>query len=170
MDSQLIQFYQNKTSGPAGRFIADIWAYSFDELEYHHDFIQWLFPLPEKSQFNAAAPLLSQADIKAFKTDNLLKDQVLKSFEVMAQFYGFEIKKVNGHVALERSRDFSGRLNNWLTPGNHNFLRISRILRFLSLIAQKDLALAFFKQLQKIHRNYDSVIGRSFDYWKSALA
>ena len=42
-----------------GRLLSHILGFSLDELEFHHDYIQWLFPLPEPSGANPSAPLLS---------------------------------------------------------------------------------------------------------------
>ena len=38
------------------------------QLEAVHDYIQWLFPLPEPSGFNVAAPVLDRDSIQEFRT------------------------------------------------------------------------------------------------------
>jgi hypothetical protein len=43
--------------------LSDIHEFDFYELEFHHDYIQWLFSLPEPSGANEWAPLLSERDI-----------------------------------------------------------------------------------------------------------
>jgi hypothetical protein len=42
-----------------GRYLREIQEWPDDQLESVHDYIQWLFPLPEPSGFNVAAPALS---------------------------------------------------------------------------------------------------------------
>jgi hypothetical protein len=79
--SRLLDFYRGLETDTQGRLLEDILAWPDDDLEAVHDFIQWLFPLPEPSQFNPDAPLLTEIDIAAFKSDPLLQANLMKSFE-----------------------------------------------------------------------------------------
>ena len=45
-----------------GRYLHDILKWPDKRLESTHDYIQWLFPLPEVSGFNPEAPTLSRPD------------------------------------------------------------------------------------------------------------
>ena len=65
--SRVVDFYLGTRPDTEGRFLKDLWSWSDRDLEEVHDFIQWLFPLPEPSQFNPDAPLLTAEDIAAFK-------------------------------------------------------------------------------------------------------
>jgi hypothetical protein len=60
--SQLLDFYRGTQLDSSGRMLHEIWDWTDDDLEAIHDFIQWLFPLPEPSQFNPDAPLLTPED------------------------------------------------------------------------------------------------------------
>ncbi|HEY6287985.1 MAG TPA: opioid growth factor receptor-related protein, partial [Nitrospiraceae bacterium] len=71
-----------------------------DGLERTHDYIQWLFPLPERSSANPDAPLLSLADIRAFGESEELRSNLVRSLVVMLRFYGLE---VSGEPAASRS-------------------------------------------------------------------
>ena len=135
--SELIAFYLGQSPDNRGRFISDIWAYNHVQLEQVHDFIQWLFPAYEPSMFNPSAPILTQQDISEFKNNTVLRDAVKRSFALMTNFYGFAFSE----DAL-RKAEKSSML--WITPGNHNFLRITRILKFLVAIDMRKLALQFF--------------------------
>ena len=86
--SQLIEFYRGTGSDARGRNLEQIWAYSDKEMEYHHDFIQWLFPLREPSQFNPDAPVLSDEDIRIFREDASLRENLARSFERFLSFLG----------------------------------------------------------------------------------
>src|ERR1043165_3546689 len=66
MSAKLIDFYFGNGTDFAGRRIEDVWAMSFEELEYNHDFIQWLFPLRERSGVQPDVPVLDDATIHAF--------------------------------------------------------------------------------------------------------
>jgi hypothetical protein len=58
----------------------------------------------------------------------------------------------------------------WLTPHNHNFLRITRILKCLCLTGLKAEAAAFFTALQFVYTSYADVIGEeTLGYWQAAV-
>ena len=65
-ESRLVEFYAGRGTDFAGRRIEDIWRMSLDELEYNHDYIQWLFPLRERSGVQPDVPVLDDATILAF--------------------------------------------------------------------------------------------------------
>jgi hypothetical protein len=164
-DSALIRFYRGEGQDTAGRSLATLLAWDDEQLEYVHDYIQWLFPLPERSAFNPAAPLLSAQDVAAFLEDARLRQALRAAWERMLRFYGFALSQ-DGSVAAERDAS-----RPWLTPGNHNFLRITRILRALTLLGLSSQAEVFLAALQIL---YDSgaahVIGaRSLKFWRGAV-
>ena len=138
--NSLIAFYRGTAHDTAGRSIADIWTWDAKRLEMIHDFIQWLFPLPEPSRFNPDAPLLSAEDIAAFHIDPGLQERARCSLDLMLGFYGL---RREGDL-IQRSADFSQKMH-WLTPLNHNHLRLTRIMLFLrhiGLTAEADALLA----------------------------
>ena len=63
----IIDFYLGKAPDGAGRCIEEIWKFGHERLERVHDYIQWLFPLPDKSPFNRDAPVLTPKTIRAFR-------------------------------------------------------------------------------------------------------
>lgn len=169
-DSQLIEFYRGNGRDHRGRLLSHIHQYAFHDLERHHDYIQWLFPLPEPSGANAEAPLLSEEDIAAFKADASLRKTLRQSFELMLQFYGLELQRGDENPVVARSDNFVPRSNVWLTSSNHNFLRISRILRSLSLLGLHDHAVAFLKCLEDIYVEEPQTIGEmTLGYWRRAV-
>lgn len=64
-----------------------MWTWDFEKLECAHDYIQWLFPLPERSAFNCDAPIVDEEVIQAFQSNPHLRQNLLRSFRVMLQFY-----------------------------------------------------------------------------------
>jgi hypothetical protein len=110
---------------------------TFDELERHHDFIQWLFPLPEPSSVNPEAPLLSNDDIVLAQNNREIQLNLLRSFDTMAAFWGFFRNQDN---ELTRSADFEHLSRKWCCSSNHNQLRITRVLKCLSLTGHAELA------------------------------
>ena len=162
-------FYRGDGRDHRGRSLSDIHGFDFYELEFNHDYIQWLFPLPEPSGANASAPLLSKEDIAAFQSDQALRKTLQQSFLLMLQFYGLDLFERDGHLEIMRSASFDERSGLWLTAGNHNFLRISRILRSLSLLGLGAYARAFLECLETIYAENPTTVGTTtIGYWRSA--
>ncbi|WP_335808207.1 opioid growth factor receptor-related protein [Vreelandella populi] len=66
-NERLIAFYCGKGHDHKGRRLEDMWGLPSFWLEHTHDYIQWLFPIPEMGRFNAFPPLLTsevQADFE----------------------------------------------------------------------------------------------------------
>jgi hypothetical protein len=167
-ESELVEFYAGRRPDFAGRRIDDIWRMSFDELEYNHDYIQWLFPLRERSSVQPDVPVLDDAAIRAFSAPDL-RDRVRKSAHVMAAFYGLEITDERGSLAVRRSARFDERRRNWLTRGNHNFLRLTRILKSLTILGHEELSRAWLRALTSIYEEHAGIIGPvTIAYWRDA--
>jgi hypothetical protein len=169
-ESSLVAFYRGDGRDHRGRLLSHIHQYSFDDLERHHDYIQWLFPLPEPSGANPWAPLLTEEDAAAFQGDESLRASLLRSFQLMLQFYGLELEAGADHVEIRRAAGFDDRRRIWLTPGNHNFLRLTRILRSLSLLGEGRHAAALLKCLDAIYADEARIIGTTtMGYWRGAV-
>ena len=166
MNMPVVDFYLGKKTDTSGRTLAKILAWNYYELETTHDYIQWLFPLPEPSQYNQLAPLLDAEQIARFLTDAELRRQLMVSFDMMLGFYGFER---NG-MSIVRSNLWEERSRNWLRFGNHNHLRLTRILKSLSILGLKDYALALYDALNAVFAENSSLISRTtMGYWERAL-
>jgi hypothetical protein len=159
----LLEFYSKAGSDDRGRRIEEIWRFSHDELEAIHDYIQWLFPLAERSAFNPGAPLLDDATIQRFRSDATLRANLERSLEVMLDFYGF----VRDEDRIVQGRSFGERSVNWLTPGNHNFLRLTRILKSLTLLGLANRAAQLLACLENVYAANKTVIGaRTIGFWR----
>ncbi len=163
----LISFYKDGGMDHAGRTHTDILSFDDDQLEHVHDYIQWLFPLPEQSQFQPHVPVLTGEDIQAFKSQPAMQDNMRQSFHRLLAFYGFR----DTGETLELTENFNERVQNWLTPMNHNFLRITRILRSLTLLGLDEEAKRFFDTLDKLYQapGAKEMIGNSHRYWKAQI-
>jgi hypothetical protein len=169
--SALVAFYRGEGRDHRGRLLSHIHQYAFDDLERHHDYIQWLFPLPEPSGANPDAPLLTADDIASFQSDESLRRALSRSFELMLQFYGLTLEGSEDDPSVVEGPRFVARSSVWLTRGNHNFLRISRMLRSLSLLGLPRHAGAFLKHLEKIYSAQEDTIGTiTMGYWRRAVS
>jgi hypothetical protein len=168
----LVAFYLNQRPDSEGRMIEQIWSWDYESLEYTHDYIQWLFPLKQRSRFNPDAPLLNEAAIQAFRTNEPLRSHLRQSFEVMLGFYGLQCnERGNGQIEVTKSDKYRERKTVWLKRGNHNYLRITRILTSLNLLGLEDYAQAFFNGLDQIYSEQSDRIGsETYAFWKNAAS
>ncbi|MYL24469.1 hypothetical protein GLV89_11850 [Halomonas alkaliantarctica] len=164
-DTRLIAFYRGEAPDYQGRMIADLWALSPFWLEHTHDYIQWLFPIPEASRFNAFAPVLTPAVQAAFKEDTTMREHQQRSLAVMLDFFGLE-RRGDTIVA---GPSLSMQTHIWLKAGGHNHLRITRIIRSLALCHQETLARAFQDAVITIGTQRGVVSETSLAYWRDAF-
>ena len=166
-NTPLIAFYRGQAPDAAGRRIDEIWRWDFRRLEIAHDYIQWLFPLPEPSRFNTAAPCLAAAEARRFHSDSDLQARLGLSLDLMLKFYGLARRG----QAIVRGGEFAARAADWLTPLNHNHLRLTRILLTLGYLGRKADAEALFACLADIARGEgrDAISERSAGFWRSAI-
>ena len=162
--SDITAFYADIAGDHQGRLITQIWQFDLQQLESCHDYIQWLFPLDQASQYNPSAPLLTRTDLDEFHHSLVLKNNLLRSLDMMLEFYGFQRQ----HQQIQPSESFNQRTAVWLHPGNHNMLRISRILKSLRLLGLEQYAELFFNTLSQLYLQQPKAIGDSFAHWQHA--
>src|SRR3546814_8615650 len=122
--SPILAFYRGDPPDGAVRTIVEVWAFDHYDIERHHDFIQWLFPLPQPSRFNPDAPILTPETAAEFHVSDDLRGRVSGSLDMMLGFYGFE--RVDG--AIRPAADFEARAAAGAWPGDPNPLRPSRMV------------------------------------------
>lgn len=155
-DPPLVLFFDPAASGPdpIGRSLPQILSWSDVDLEYSHDYVQNLFPLPEGSRYNANIWLITSEVYDAFHARSELRESLEKAFARMIAFYGLEIKHshadaVSGRVMeVTRGQNYDSAKHGWVIRFNHNHLRITRVLRSLRLLGLSELAAAFHRFLQ----------------------
>lgn len=151
-----------------GRKIEQIWAFSDEQLENIHNYIQWLFPLREPSRYNRAAPILDEETIGEFLANGELRRRLLISFKLMLKFYGFQVLEKGGMLEVVKAADYSAKKEAWQTYGNHNYLRITRILTSLNLLGLEAYSRAFLDCLEIVYAEDSSRIGAAtMQYWRS---
>jgi len=111
-------------------YISDMWDMSDEEIEYTHDFIQWLFPTDTPSRYNSEAPVLNQEDITDIKKSNKAQTNL----------------KFSANWFL----NFLDRHSYWIDKRDHNQLRIKRIKKCLRLLIDINFSDKFLKQVNKL--------------------
>ena len=137
-----------------------------------HDYIQWLFPLAEKSAFNPHARVVDESVIQFFRRDLRLQENLRRSLSVMLGFYGLKCYETeSGKIVVEKSEADPIRKREWICLFNHNYLRIIRILKCLVTFGLQAEAEAFYECLSQLYQeDSDRIGGETFQYWTKAVA
>lgn len=118
-----------------------------DWWESEHSFIQWVYPTDEPSKFNPNAPIITKEFVELVHNSVALKTNI----SIFSRFRNY----VYDTRCLEK-------------PLNHNHLRFSRVLRFISLVAKeedKDFSLIVLKKYTTDFNLLREDLLTSFKYW-----
>jgi hypothetical protein len=149
MAGPIVAFLEGEGADARGRTVFDVLAMDDAALERTHDFIQWLFPLPEPSGAVPDAPVLTPGEAQA------IRDSVMAQCALAA--------------ATDRMEAFYRSTHGWLKPHDHNHLRITRIIRSLRLLRGDGEADAFRDAiLCYVEATRAPVSARSRGYWVTA--
>lgn len=146
---KLLSFLQDVGPDHRGRYLSDIWKFGDADIERTHDFIQWVFPLDQRSGAQPDAPVLEPAEI----------DLIHKSGPAT--------------MNLERSTEwFLGYLSRspqWLVAHDHNHLRITRMIRSNRLLLGELAADSARARVMKLADKAKGKISEeSLGYWQRA--
>jgi len=171
MTNNLIGFYEGNATNQVGMSIGDIFDMTDEQLEDDHHYIQWMFPLPEKSLAVPTSPVLTQSDIDIFRNDFGLRGKMLKMVLKMFKFYGVESGKgEKDKGVIMKANNFEKKAKNWLTPHNHNYLRISRMLRSMTILGLEHMAKRLHLCLCGIYEENKGVISPTTkQFWDEAI-
>ncbi len=149
MNQQLIDFYINNGPDNQGRTLEVILKWDDDLWEDVHDFIQWVLPTRNPSQYNINAPLVDNETQQFLIRSDVFEDNFLK---VTQRFFDFlQIKYIipkgdNDDSIIEIEIDGP---KFWMEEGNHNFKRITRYLESCRLLYSDVLPVVLFESLFK---------------------
>ena len=145
----IVAFLEGEGTDARGRTLFDVLGFDDAALELNHDFIQWLFPLPEPSGAVPDAPVLTSDDVRAIHDSTLAQCALAAATDRMEVFYRGS--------------------HHWLKPHDHNHLRITRIIRSLRLLRGDEQADAFRSAiLWVVETTRAPVSARSRGYWTTA--
>lgn len=162
--NRLVAFTLGASTDHKGRTIDEILGLDDFWLEHTHDYIQWLFPIPEAGRFNGFAPVLDPATRDCFASDLTMQAQQRRSLDRMLRFLGL----VRCGAAIEAGPELNPRDHIWLKRGGHNHLRITRMIRSLHYCHQCDLAAAFMMAVIELGRTRGYVRDETLEYWLRA--
>ncbi|MFN3930250.1 MAG: opioid growth factor receptor-related protein [Brevundimonas sp.] len=145
----IVAFLEGEGPDGVGRTLFDVLAMNNVALEQTHDYIQWLFPLPEPSRAVPDAPVLTDDEVEAIRVSGMAQIALAAATDRMQAFYRMT--------------------HDWLMPNDHNHLRITRIIRSLRLLVGDAQADAFKADiLSRVETTRAPVSARSRGYWATA--
>lgn len=152
-NEKLVAYLEGAAPDARGRLLRDQWRWDDATLEETHDFIQWWFPLPERSLFNPWAPTPDEAALDALPPR--ARAAIVRS--------------------AERFCAFLDRTGYWLDRYDHNHKRVSRMLLCLTLVGEGELARRIHAERLERVREHRARTGRggpdeeTLAYWEAAL-
>ena len=173
--SPIIRFYDPTLQALDShhRTLNTILAWDDSELEYCHDYIQWLFPLPERSPIAPSAPVITRSIFNAFRARPELRARMRDALRRICQFYGLDFQGRDGNDRFRIARlgggVFEARAKTWMTRFNHNHLRITRIIRSLRVLGLEEEARVLFEAVEGVYEETGKISARSLMFWRRAV-
>lgn len=171
----LVTFYapQDASADVRGRKLNAILAWPDDRLEWSHDYIQILFPLPERSPVNPSAPVINERTFSAFRASPEHQGRLREALVRMLKFYGFVLvshtEGGGSPYEVRQGPHFHQASPNWVKRFDHNHLRITRIIRSCRVLGLEDESTAFYAALLRVAEENPGVISqKSLMFWGRA--
>jgi hypothetical protein len=162
--NSILQFYLEDL--PAADFAwNDFLSWDDEILEHKHDYIQWVFPLIEPSQCQLHTPVLTADDANQLSEITYARLRQIQAFKKMRTFYGFEPSPVE-LVPVHPFKIFT-----WIgtTGTNHNYLRLTRIMKSLCLFNNRRHALRLYQALLRIQDRHGVFPQTTLRFWADSV-
>ncbi|KZF25259.1 hypothetical protein L228DRAFT_244052 [Xylona heveae TC161] len=114
----LVSFFEhpNGSKDFRGRTLSSILKWSDADLEYSHDYIQSVFPLPEISPVNPQAPAVDHPTFEAFHARLELRERLREAFERILLFYGLKLETRQASPPPSFTNENSENINHASSP------------------------------------------------------
>jgi len=166
----LLPYFRGTGTDDIGRRLAEVRAWDFDRMEMAHDYVQWMFPTDEMSAFNPGSPILVPEIQLEFQRDPDLRRELALNFERFCQFLGLEMQRTATEVLVTIGPNFEDRRRDCWQPmgfmGNHNWLRVSRVLHCLGLCSMPQEQRALMACLEDMFAKGLCSCGQSIPHWR----
>lgn len=157
--STITDFFLNNGTDYKGRSLLDMLNMTDHEFEASHDVIQFLFPLHEKSYHSLTAPIMMAEDVAILSESVDAQKRLLDALFRFEDFLGID--------SLSETFD-QKKVIWWCHAGNHNLLRITRIIRCLRLFGLEKWAKKFYNTIVKVSQG-KGLSEVTHGFWKRAL-
>lgn len=144
-----ILLWRNAEPTRAAHTAVEVMLADDEHLEVWHDWIQWAFPLPEASKAVFNSPVADIPMLKQIGADQCMREV---STQLAARYYEF----------LENTK------SKWATHPDHNWLRISRAIRSLTLQGIEDWADRIYHLAVESTANLSAAQVNAWPHWCAA--
>ncbi|XP_052238117.1 opioid growth factor receptor-like protein 1 isoform X2 [Dreissena polymorpha] len=149
-----LQFYRNKVRfRPHGDYIDDIhmyWLGHYDLLAELDTYIQWLFPISDKSRVNPFSEPLKQREAEQIYETSETRRRVVRSYRLMLDFYGLALaNETSGQ--LTRASHWRDRFFH-LKRSSREHSRLTRIIKSLG-----ELGFTFYQAPLVLHLLHETL-------------
>ncbi len=125
-----VAFMNGEGMDDKSRDVADYWFFNANEWEACHDHVQWAFPSNIPSVFNPNAPVVNmQQYVDGLTAQGRMHQRSLITHYLIS--IGLADGKSTDNVEFVQKNRVFERLHNLLTPNNHNYRRLTRLLNLL---------------------------------------
>ena len=114
-------------------------------MEECHDYVQWLFPLHEESAFALVYPILTAPQVAALAASEEARSRMRAAEARFRVFLGFPAAGAAGGAPV-----LNERTQLWAHRGDHNLLRVTRIIRSLRFFGLDELSAAFWRDVDAV--------------------
>ena len=165
--NQILSFYYGSHPDHRGRTLAEMLKQDDYWLEVTHDYIQWLFPLSDLSRASSHAPIIDNKTRDTFRNDEILQKHMRAALVRMLRVFGLTF---NG-ATLSKAVNWHERKSEWFTAHTHNSLRITRILKSMTLLGLQKDAAAVLAGIEALCVNETDcgVSEQSRKFWREAI-
>lgn len=153
----ILEFLRGRSKDHKGRAYNNILECNDETMEQCHDQVQWMFPLHEESNFAKTYPIITQEVVDEAKNDETIRFNLKKAKDRMERFYG-----IGKYEDVDKQRK-------WCKEGDHNLLRITRIIRCLRLFGLCLSAQEFYRHAKEASEKFLEDDSMTFVYWNKAL-
>lgn len=150
----IVDFLMGRGADNRGRTLEQVLAKSDEWWEDTHDFIQWVFPTDQKSQFNSSAPVLDSPMIVELAGSDTVRANMLRIYKRAREFW-----KLDGDEPPF-----------WARRGDHNHLRQTRALISLNMLGIVDEASGLYQDLTRIAGKVPGAVSpETLRFWSLAV-
>lgn len=156
----LLRFFRGEEDERIHHTLSRITEFSDEEMEMYHDFIQWIFPTMEQSEYHPSAPTIDAKFAHALHQDDCTLAGYCKGCRRYFRYMGLECKGNGDICRIPNTPPF------WQLPG-HNYLRITRVLNSLRQTGHEGCCKALYAQMMQIlEADPTNYVGRTtLEYW-----
>ena len=145
--SAILKFLEESGTDSKGRTLSEIIEQDDEFWSNQHDFIQWVFPLNERSRAVPSSPVINEFEILLIKESALAQTSIDRSIERYKVFLRNNKKRHEKY--------------------DHNHLRITRVLKCLKLFRDIQAARQFkYWVATELGDAIDTVNEKTKQYWR----